>query len=416
MAASEPQHHDHPSPTRRRPVRTRRWQPRAALGFVLLLCPGLVEAQAAQTGIEERIPRFVNRDLIAEDSRIDWIGRADRPFPLREASAPFTLTYVHQGRTYTLDDYLRRSDALGFIVLEDDQIIYERYLHGVGPMDRHLSMSVAKSVVSVLFGIALDEGLIRSVDDPVTRYLPSLGTSGYRDATLRDVLHMATGVDFNEEYGNPDSDIAALSRANRTGEPPFGEFAASLGSENPPGTVFRYQSVNTQVLGVVLEEVTGMPLARYAEEKLWRRIGTQNEAFIITGEAQVSTCAYSCFYASLRDYARFGLMAMRGGEIGGTRVVSSAWIRDSSTPAPFAEPRPDGAGGCRRGYGYQWWIACGTEGAFQAVGINGQSIYVDPSRRVVIAQFSAWPQAGASPEQRGERLVVFQAIVSALAP
>jgi CubicO group peptidase (beta-lactamase class C family) len=374
------------------------------------------EVQAPQTGIEDRIPRFVNRDLTAEDSRVDWIARADRPYPLREPPAPFSLTYVHRGQTYTLEDYLRRSDALGFIVLRDDQIIYERYLHGVGPMDRHLSMSVAKSVVSVLFGIAMDEGLIRSVDDPVTRYLPSLGTSGYRDATLQDVLRMATGVDFDEEYGNADSDIAALARANRTGEPSFVEYAATLPTENPPGSLFRYQSVNTQVLGLVVEEVTRMPLARYAEEKLWTKIGTQNEAFIITGERQVSTCAYSCLYASLRDYARFGLMAMRGGELGGTRVVSSDWIRASSTPAPFAEPRADGVGGCRRGYGYQWWIPCADPGVFQAIGINGQSIWVDPAHRVVIAQFSAWPQAGASPEHRGERELVFQAIAEAVAP
>ena len=386
------------------------------MGLALVLFHGPAVAQTSATGIEERIPRFVNRDLTAEESRVDWMARADRPFPLREPTAPFGLTYVHRGQTYTLDDYLRRSDALGFIVLRDDQILYERYLHGVGPMDRHLSMSVAKSVVSVLFGIAVDEGSIRSVDEPVTRYLPSLATSGYRDATLRDVLHMATGVDFDEEYGNADSDIAALSRANRTGEPSFVEYAATLPTLTPPGTVFRYQSVNTQVLGLVLEEVTGMPLARYAEEKLWTKIGAQNEAFILTGERQVSTCAYSCLYASLRDYARFGLMAMRGGELGGTRVVSRDWIRASSTPAPFAEPQASADGGCRRGYGYQWWIPCADPGVFQAVGINGQSIWIDPSRRVVIAQFSAWPQAGASPEHRGERELVFQAIAEAVAP
>ena len=200
---------------------------------------------------------------------------ARRPTPIREpigsspltnrfhssaATEPFSITYTHQGQTLTLDDYFRRTDVLGFLVLKDGRTVFERYLHGTGPSDRYLSMSVSKSVVSVLVGVAVDEGRIASVNDPVVKYVPRLKSSGYRDATIKDVLHMATGVQFSEEYGSAASGIGQLSAASRTGSPTFEEFAASLPSEQPPGTKFNYQSINTQVLALVLEKATGVPL------------------------------------------------------------------------------------------------------------------------------------------------------------
>jgi CubicO group peptidase (beta-lactamase class C family) len=384
----------------------------AIAAFVLVAAPG------AQTpGVEQRVPRFVNRVETDPNSRADWVKPADRPFPLGTATDPFSITYTHQGRTFTLDDYFQRTDVLGFLVLKDGRTVFERYLHGTGPADRYLSMSVSKSVVSVLVGAAVDEGRIGSVNDPVVKYVPRLKSSGYRDATILDVLHMATGVQFSEEYGSAASGIGQLSAASRTGSPTFEEFAASLPSEQRPGTKFNYQSINTQVLALVLEHATGVALNVYAEQKLWKKIGTESGAYFLTGKSQAGICAYGCFYATLRDYARFGLMAMKGGILGDQRVVSERWIGDSATAAAFAEPSTDQTTGqCRRGYGLQWWIPCGRpgDGAFQAVGINGQAIYVNPARRVVIAQFSAWPQASASPEIRGEGNTVFDAIVDRL--
>jgi CubicO group peptidase (beta-lactamase class C family) len=226
---------------------------------------------------------------------------------------------------------------------------------------------------------------------------------------------MATGIQFSEEYGAAASGIGQLSAANRSGSPSFEEFAAALPSERRAGEAFNYQSINTQVLALVLEHATGVPLNVYAEEKLWKKFGTESRAYFLTGTKQPGICAYGCFYATLRDYARFGLMAMSGGELGGRRIVSQAWIDASGAPAAFARPSTDPASGlCRRGYGYQWWVPCGTDGAFQAVGINGQAIYVNRPKRVVIAQFSAWPQASASPQIRGEGATVFDEIVRSL--
>src|SRR5207253_898362 len=157
------------------------------------------------------------------------------------------------------------------------------------------------------------------------------------------------------------SGIGQLSAASRTGAPSFLEFAASLKSERAPGHTFTYQSVNTQVLAEVLEVATAIPLNAYAEPRLWKKVGAESSPYFLTGKNQPRICAYGCFYA-LHDYARFGLMAMRGGTLTSERVVSKRWIKESAAPASFAQPSiaPD-TGLCRRGYGFQWWVPCGKD-------------------------------------------------------
>ena len=383
-----------------------------AVATVILSVIGGLVAQTSR--LEDRLPRFVNREKTDAASRADWLNPADTPFALGSAAGSFSVSYTHQGKTLTLDDYFTRTDVLGFLILKDGRTILERYLHGTGPTDRYLSMSVSKSIVSVLVGVAVDEGRIASIDDPVEKYLPKFRNGGYRGVTIRQVLQMATGIQFSEEYGVAASGIGQLSAASRTGTPSFEDFAASLPAERAPGT-FTYQSINTQVLAEVLEEATGVPLNVYAESKLWKKIGTESRAYFLTGKNQPGICAYGCFYATLRDYARFGLMTMRGGKLTSERVVSERWITESTAAASFAQPSVDPKTGlCRRGYGFQWWVPCGEGRAFQAVGINGQAVYVNPDKRVVIAQFSSWPQASASPEIRGESATVFDAIVTRL--
>src|SRR5579871_6671417 len=206
------------------------------------------------------------------NQRLDWIHKPARVFPLKEASAPFSLSYTANGKSYTLDDYLAQGDVMGFIVLKDGQIVFEKYLHDAKPDDRFLSMSISKSVVSVLFGVAVDEGKIHSVDDPVLRYLPELKDSAYKDATLKNVLQMASGIQFNEDYLDPKADVHRLTVDIFRGGEPFEDVARRLKPERKPGTAFHYQSINTQVLGLVLEKATGTPLNKYAEEKLWKKI------------------------------------------------------------------------------------------------------------------------------------------------
>jgi CubicO group peptidase (beta-lactamase class C family) len=316
------------------------------------------------------------------NQRLDWLRKPSQVFRLKAPAAQFSLTYTSNNKTYSLDDYLQQGDVLGFLVMKDDQIVYEKYLHDASPDDRFLSMSISKSLVSVLFGVAVDEGKIHSVDDPVVQYLPYLKDSAYKDASLKNLLQMASGILFNEDYLDSKADVHRLIFDIIRGGEPFKEIAVSLKSERAPGTQFHYQSINTQMLGLVLEKATGKPLNKYAEEKLWKKIGAESDAFFYESKNQPEICAFGCFNATLRDYARFGLMAMNHGTLGSTRVVSEAWMRESTT-APAFNP----------GYGYQWWLnANSPDHAFRAVGIYGQTIYINPAKHVVIAQFRALPK------------------------
>ena len=316
------------------------------------------------------------------NQRPDWVHKSGPVYRLQEPGAPFSLTYAANDKTYSLDDYLKQGDVLGLIVVKDNQIVYEKYLHDATPEDRFLSMSISKSVVSVLFGVALEEGKIHSVDDPVVRYLPFLKDSAYKDATLKNLLQMASGIQFNEDYLDPKADIHRVIFDLIRGGEPFKETAVALKSERKPGTQFHYQSINTQMLGLILAKVTGMPLNRYAEEKLWKKIGAQSDAFFYESKNQPEICAFGCFNATLRDYARFGLMAMNYGTLGSARVVSDAWMRESTTAPNF-----------NAGYGYQWWLTANSpDHVFRAIGVYGQTIYINPAKHVVIAQFRALPK------------------------
>jgi CubicO group peptidase (beta-lactamase class C family) len=324
--------------------------------------------------------------------RTDVVKKGDHVYPLKEPTQPFAVTYTFGGKDYSLDQYFGREDVTGFLVLHGDQIIFEHYSNGANRDSRFVSQSVAKSILSILVGAAVDGGKIHSVNDPIVRYLPYLSKSGYRNVTIKEALQMSTNVDYSEDYHKPTSLGAALI----SGTPSFRDFAASLGpSATKPGTAFQYQSVNSQVLGLLLEHVTGERLNVWAEDKLWKKIGAQRDAFFYESPKQPDTCAFACFNATLRDYGRVGLMMLNKGELGGTRVISESWVHDSTTPdAPYLTPKPPGSNGQpTTGYAYQWWVPYGTEGAFEAEGIFGQMIYVNPARHVVIVQTSAWPDA-----------------------
>jgi CubicO group peptidase (beta-lactamase class C family) len=323
--------------------------------------------------------------------RLDWVRKPAQTFALDGPAGSLSLSYTINGKTSTLDEYLEQADVLGFIVLKDNHVVFEKYLHGAVPEDRFLSMSVEKSIVSVLFGTAVDDGKI-NVDDPVTKFLPDLSRGAYKDCTVRNVLQMASGIQFNEDYLDPKADVHRLLFDLIRGGEAFHKVAIGIKSERSPGVAFHYQSLNTQILGELLEKVTGTPLNKYAQERLWKKIGAQSDAFMYESEKQPEICAFGCFNATLRDYARFGLMAMHAGELGGKRVVSEKWMRESTTPPSFNPPRMDEKTGRPvTGYGYQWWLLPGEDRAFQAVGIYGQNVYVNPAKHVVIAQFSALP-------------------------
>ncbi|HTY61189.1 MAG TPA: serine hydrolase [Acidobacteriota bacterium] len=325
--------------------------------------------------------------------RTDLIKKGERIYPLREPARDWTTDYKFHGGRYSLNEYFKRNFVTGFLVLHNDQIIVERYFHEADRNSRFVSQSLSKSIVSILVGAAVEEGAIKSVEDPVTKYLPYLSEGGYRNVTVKNLLQMSTGVNYSENYRDPKSGAALIGAALLTGNPSFKDYVQSIQpTRTAPGTKFEYQSVNTQVLGLLLEKVTGKRLNTYAQEKLWSKIGAASDAFFYESPKQSDTCAFACFNATVRDYARVGLMMLRGGTLGEKRVVSSAWVHDSTQPdAPYLKPKPGGPEG-GYGYAYQWWVPPGHDDVFMALGIYGQCIYVNPARHIVIVQTSAWPE------------------------
>jgi len=337
-------------------------------------------------------------------------------YPLLEPAKPLVLEYTFRGSRYSLDDYFKRNFVTGFLVLCNDRIVAERYFHEADQNSKFVSQSLSKSIVSILIGAAVEGGLIKSIEDPVTKYLPFLSASGYRNVTIKNLLQMSSGVSYSEDYKDPKSGAALIGAALLTGHPSFKNYAQSIQpTKTPPGTKFEYQSVNTQVLGLLLEKVAGKRLNDYAQEKLWSKIGAQSDAFFYESRKQPDTCAFACFNATVRDYARVGLMMLQGGTIGETRIVSKAWVHDSTTPdAPYLKPKPGGPEG-GYGYAYQWWVPPGNDGVYMALGIYGQCIYVNPARRVVVVQTSAWPEPVSSALEQ-ERHVVLDKIAGQTVP
>lgn len=340
--------------------------------------------------------------------RLDWIHRSGPVYALQAPNAPFTTNYTYQGQTYTLEEYYERNTVLGFLILKDNQIITEHYFHDSDQNSRFLSNSVQKSMTSTLIGIALEEGKIDSIDDPVTKYLPGLSEGGYNRVNLKQVLEMSTGIDVAEEFDNPHSNYHKFLAMFLSGVPSNYDFVKTI-KANPniePGTTFEYGSINTIVLGLVIEKSTGMPLNEYMQEKMWSKIGAESDAFLFRAKAQPDQSAYGCFCATLRDYGRFGLMMMNGGSLGNTRVVGSSWVKESTMPQEYI-PKPSGSDG----YGYQWWIPHGNNGAYKATGIFGQLIYINPAKHIVIVETSAWPKP--DPDERWDEMdKVIDAIVS----
>jgi len=357
---------------------------------------------------------FHHMDLLG--LRTDRIKKGNLVYPLREPVREWTTDYMFHNSRYSLDDYFKRNFVTGFLILHNNQIMVERYFHEADRTSRFVSQSLSKSIVSILVGAAVEEGAIKSIGDPVTKYLPYLSESGYHNATVKNLLQMSTGVDYSENYKDPKSGAALIGAALLTGSPSFEKFAQSIRpTKAPPGTKFEYQSINTQVLGLILEKVTGKRLNVYAQEKLWGKIGAESDAFFYESKKQPNTCAFACFNATVRDYARVGLMMLQGGALGKHRVVSTAWVKDSSRPdASYLKPQSGGSEG-GYGYAYQWWIPPGHDGVFMGLGIYGQCIYVNPTRHVVIVQTSAWPEP-VSPLLEEEQGVVFQKIAAAIVP
>jgi CubicO group peptidase (beta-lactamase class C family) len=287
------------------------------------------------------------------------------------------------GGTAAVDSMMDDLDEVGLLVLQDGKVRLERYRHGFGPNQLWTSFSVAKSLTSSLVGAAVEDGYITSIDDPVTRYIPELRGSAYDGVSVRQLLTMTSGVKWDENYADPNSDVARmLSTPPPPGENPTVAYLRKLSREAPPGTKWVYKTGETILVGVLVERATGKSLADYLSAKIWRPYGMQSDAWweVDVGGGNIGGC---CVSATLRDYGRIGQFYLDGGRARGKAVLPSGWIGDATS-------KQADIGDDARGYGYQWWT--GPDGTYDALGIFGQMIHVYPKRRLVIVTLSNWPR------------------------
>lgn len=318
------------------------------------------------------------------------VPASSRPLQLPRAAAPLTdVRFTDQGKQYDLDTYLKLNRIAAILVLQEGQVKLERYRLGNSARTRWMSMSVAKSITSTLVGAALKEGAIGSLSDPVTRYVPSLVGTAYDGVTVRDVLMMASGVRWNEAYSDPSSDRRRLLEA-QISQVPGSALAVmkSLTKAAGPGTQFNYNTGEIQVLAEVLRAAVKRPLATYLSERIWSRFGMEADANWWLDSPDGTEIGGSGFSATLRDYGRFGLFILGGGIAAGDSILPSGWVRDATTPKTLRD-------GSQVDYGYLWWTAetpaSRRDGAFTALGIHGQYLYVNPAAKIVIVAWGARP-------------------------
>jgi CubicO group peptidase (beta-lactamase class C family) len=291
-----------------------------------------------------------------------------------------------------VDAYMQDQRTAALVIVHDGKIRFEKYGLDFGPNKRWTSFSVAKSITSTLVGAAIKDGYIKSVDDKVSDYIPDLKGSVYDDVTIKHLLTMTSGVKWNEDYGDPKSDVA-LFNAHKAepGVDATVSYMRKLKREAPPGTKWVYKTGETNLVGVLISSATKKNLSEYLSEKIWRPFEMENEASWLLGSTghEISGC---CIQASTRDFARFGMFMLGGGIANGIPVLPDGWI-DDATMKQTDTGRPE------YDYGYQWWIW--DDGSYMARGIFGQGVFIDPERKLVIASNSNWPQA--SDHQGGDQ-------------
>ena len=326
--------------------------------------------------IEQRDAAFRAIDGIPVLAKSNVIEAGDTVHPLPKG-APLAIDT-------DVDAYMKTQRTAGLVIVQDGKIRLEKYGLDFDGNGRWTSFSVAKSLTSTLAGAALKDGHIKSLQDKVTVYIPEMKGSAYDDVTVEQLLTMTSGVKWNEDYEDRNSDVARFNA--HKAEPGIDvtvSYMRTLPREAPAGTKWVYKTGETNLIGVLVSKATKKTLSAYLSEKIWAPYGMEQDASWILGSTghEISGC---CVQASTRDFARVGQFILDGGKIGGASIVPDDWFASATTKrADIGMPG--------RGYGYQWWTY--DDGTFAAQGIFGQGIFVDAKRKLVIASNSNWPRA-----------------------
>lgn len=380
------------------------------------------QATTEEPTVFSGVPQYENFARVQHTSPVSSLSPSERPFNFPEGpkiSLPTTYNFDHDVRnTHAL---LGATHTSALLVLKQGSIRFEEYWLTGGREVQWISMSVAKSFVSALVGIALSEGSIRSLDDPIHQYVPLLAGTAYDGVRIKDVLQMSSGVRWNEDYSDHDSEIYQLTEAAGPGGS-VDRFMTTLQRESEPGTRCVYNSADTQALGMLVADATGRSLTEYMQEKLYSPLGMESRGHWIT-DSTGRELAYVGLLMTARDFAKLGELYRSGGAWQGEQIVPGEYVRDSiradadhlKPGSPIVGDHAFGAG-----YGYQWWLPEGNQGDFSAIGVYNQYIYVDPTRDTVIVKLSANPAYGTTTRESDnkdlENIAILQAISQHIEP
>ncbi|WP_137919397.1 serine hydrolase [Hydrogenophaga sp. 2FB] len=330
--------------------------------------------------------------------RVNRVAPSSQVRPLPPMAQPPALRYRYRNLGYSIDEYLDRQRATGLLILKDGQVVAERYRYARPPTARFVSFSMAKSVVSLLVGVAHAQGLIASLDDPAEKYAKDLAGTPYGATSLRHLLNMSSGLTFTERYDGND-DVMRMGRAFVAD--PQGSMAVLKTIQQrhaPEGERFVYASAETEVLGYALRGATGRSLAGLTQSWLWEPMGAEHEAFWRTG-ADGQEGAFGFFNASLRDWGRLGALLAEDGQVAGRQVVPRDYLLAGTDAAQLPAALKPGRATPYFGYGHQFWVLPMKERTFVMQGVHGQRLYVQPASRTVMVITSVWEHpAGAATE------------------
>ena len=355
---------------------------------IVLYSPNIYKLYKLATLYNEKsiAKNFISINKIFDTS--NPISASEKPFVFEKEDFELPDSYEFEGEQLNLIEGLDHFHTDGLIILHDGKMLFEKYWNGNTKDSKHIAFSVSKSYLSALFGIAIEEGLIKSIDDSVSIYLDDFEGTGYEDVKIKNLLQMSSGIEFNEDYADPNSDINRFARATAKGSS-FRDFAKTLKNGKKQGTYNHYVSLDTQVLGMILESVTDMPLREYLYKRIWSKIGTESDAYYIADKTGTDM-ALGGLNATLRDFSKFGQLYLNEGSWDGEQIVPKSWVLKSHTPdAPHLMPNAGDLSSSEWGYGYQWWIPGDPLTDYTAHGIFNQFIYVDPVSNVVIAKTSS---------------------------
>lgn len=391
------------------------------LKFGAIIIAILIVAGGAYWFSLDKSVRYIILNQPSQPNPLFWdIKQRDAAFQSLEMLNAIPYTVVKKGsdvRSLTItsplpipaeqtEQYFAQQRIAGLVVLHKGELVYEQYALGLDNSRKWTSFSVAKSFTSTLVGAAIKDGFIQSLDDTVAMYIPDLVGSNYETVTIRQLLSMTSGIEWNEDYTDPDSDVNRFNYSEpEPGVDATVSYMRKLDRVHPAGSHWRYSTGETNLIGVLLREATQQTLSDYLSEKIWQHTGAAQDASWLLGATghEISGC---CIQATVRDYALFGDFILNGAMVGGESILPEGYLKAATTKQ--ADIGSDNAG-----YGYQWWT--NDDGTFQGRGIFGQGIFIAPDDELVIAVNSNWPGAKV-PELSAARMSMYrdiQALVKA---